>query len=662
MTASPQPAPDDPTIALLDGLERLRGQLPPDRARQAEILLKGRKNLEHLPTDASESYRIAIERFCKLNGLDEVLLDAGVIHPYDIRSGFPQEPHGPRPTPERPFATKAWSLLGQRIGFPIGVPASVLTQDERWVGYFARHGFNVLTFKTVRSREAAPNPFPNWVFLEDHDAPLPLGVDPEQVVVHGSSSTYLRHLRAFSMANSFGVPSFPPDVWMPEVRAAVDGLADGQLLIVSVMGSNAPGDPPGALRDDFVRVARMAHEAGAPAIELNLSCPNTLNPGAEDSGGVKPPLCASVADAVEVVRAVREAIGADIPLVAKLGYLPEPDLRPLVHELNPYVDAFSGINTLQVWVEDGIDGSATFGEREKAGLSGIAIRHLAIDFVRSLKRLRDCDPELDYEIIAMGGVMDAADVYALLAVGADAVQTATAASVNPRLAREAVDIMGEDPRRDAEVVDQVRRTLYADDGGFRSPAELAELLDMDCNAVERQLNPLGELDLPRRVFELIGLGRAHEQQTVELDEDVWGSPPSAERVRASKRNQSRLLAQREQRLVRRAATVEEFARLLGWTVEQVAATVKAREVVSFAASAGHTVLPLWQIVERPDSAAELLPGLAELQRAFGRDVPALDAWITARNASLGGRVPSEVLAEGDVDSVLRSVEALAAGL
>src|SRR5205085_2457229 len=46
-----------------------------------------------------------------------------------------------------------WTVLGFDVGFPLGVPASVLTSTARWIDYYARCGFNVLTFKTVRSME-----------------------------------------------------------------------------------------------------------------------------------------------------------------------------------------------------------------------------------------------------------------------------------------------------------------------------------------------------------------------------------------------------------------------------------------------------------------------------------------------------------------------------
>ena len=346
--------------ALLSHLDRVRDQLPTDDARRrAEILLSGRENLGSLDAASIEDYRVAVEAFCFVNDRHDVLRDSGVEHAYNYRDSYPQQARPATDALGAAASPQRYRLLGREIGFPIGVPASVLTADSNWVRFFAEHGFNVLTFKTVRSRFWDPNPFPNWVFLEDADEPLRVGVDPRKITVHGDDDTYLRRLRAFSTANSFGVPSSEPSVWQAEVAKSVELLGPDKLLIVSVMGTATADDPADTLRDDFVEVARLAAAAGAPAIELNLSCPNTLDPSATDSG-VKPPLCHSVEDTLEVVAAVATALDGKVPLVAKLSYMPLPELRPLVRALAPYVSAISGINTLQVRVESR-SGGATFG-------------------------------------------------------------------------------------------------------------------------------------------------------------------------------------------------------------------------------------------------------------------------------------------------------------
>jgi dihydroorotate dehydrogenase len=222
------------------------------------------------------------------------------------------------------------------------------------------------------------------------------------------------------MANSFGIPSPDPTVWAPDIRHALDVLRPGQILIVSVVGEYEEHTGQ-ALVADFVDVACLAERAGARIIELNLSCPNTLG---RDGSGVYPPICSSPEDTYKIVSAVRAALDPSTKLVAKLGYLPRAELESVVEPIAEAVDGVAGINTLQVPVtgdhgQPVFRGSLTDPDKPRleAGVSGIAIRDLALDFVRCLALLRRKN-DWHFDIIAM-----------------DAVQTATAASNNPELPR-----------------------------------------------------------------------------------------------------------------------------------------------------------------------------------------------------------------------------------
>ncbi len=345
-------------------------------------------------------------------------------------------PCGPL-VPRRPRVdNRSWMVLGKRIGFPIGVPASVLTANAQWIHYFSRNGFNVLTYKTVRSRAHEPSPPPNWVFLPRVVEPLPLGPDIHEVVAEQSDWVDVGRTDV-STANSFGVPSSDPEYWEPDLEESLNVLHDDQILIVSVMGDDYDRTArPAALADDFAFVAKRAERAGAEFIELNLSCPNSLVPG----HGVKPPMCLDVDLTREVVEAVRARADPGTRIIAKLSYLPMEQLERLVTAIGPLVDAFSGINTLQSQVTDG-RGQATFPGRLLAGISGIAIRNYALDFVTNLARLR-LETGLRYEIIGMGGVTDVDSFTALYDAGAVAVQSANGVFANPFLAWECVASIG----------------------------------------------------------------------------------------------------------------------------------------------------------------------------------------------------------------------------
>ncbi|MCV2491469.1 dihydroorotate oxidase [Geodermatophilus sp. YIM 151500] len=369
-----------------------------------------------------------------------VLADAGLRTPaYDVRGSYRDNlaaPLGPR-LPERPRAGggRRWRVLGRAVGFPIGVPACVLNGGAEEVRHNARNGWSVLTYKTVRSRAHEPNRRPNWAFASRSTASFPPGAavevvaDPWDWVDPGAPEV--------STVNSFGVPSPAPEEWMADLERSLAVLDDDQLLLVSVMGEDADGGGIGALVADFARTARMAEEAGAPVVELNLSCPNTLD---RSASGVKPPLCLDADAAVAVVEGVRRALGDRTGLVAKLSWLDEGRLAALVPRLAPLVDGIAGINTLQGVVRRS-DGEPTFPGRRLAGVSGIAARDSALDFTRRLVALRE-GGGAHFDVLAMGGVTDVASCAALFALGADAVQSASGAFADPYLARDCIAALG----------------------------------------------------------------------------------------------------------------------------------------------------------------------------------------------------------------------------
>ena len=318
-----------------------------------------------------------------------------------------------------------WRLFGKDVAFPIGVPASVLTATADWVGYYARCGFNVLTYKTVRSQAWAAHEDPNWVFLNNLNAPLSLTDDLPVAV--GDKLTWPANPKSFSMANSFGVPSFAPDKWQPDVKEAHRRLNANQLLIVSVMGCYEKYQDE-AMVEDFALVAHLAEEAGARIIGLNVSCPNSVDPQTKT---VKNALCELLEDTTRIVDAVRNKISSDTQLILKLAYMDREALNRVVVPLvaDGRVQAISGINTLQMKVDRPTDGKPAFTGRDKAGVSGTAIRNYGLQFVRWLSDIR-AQNKLSFDIIGMGGVMTAEDVFDYQRAGATVVQTATGAFFN----------------------------------------------------------------------------------------------------------------------------------------------------------------------------------------------------------------------------------------
>lgn len=426
---------DDLPAAFLAGVTRF-GR--PPQAELDALTAAAEELARRLATgDVADDDLPLLTRVLFLAGAADLLAEVGVLTPaYDVLGSYRDNigrPLGPR-LAERPVAGgRRWRVLGRDVGLPIGIPACVLNGGEAWVRHNAGNGWNVLTYKTVRSRAHAPNDRPNWVFAARETRSLPPGAaadvtaDPWDWVPPGSPDV--------STVNSFGVPSLAPGEWMPDLERSLAAVDEDQLLLVSVMGE---GDGT-ALVEDFARTARLAEEAGGTVVELNLSCPNTLSPSA--AAGVQPPLCLDADATVAVVEGVRRALDDRTGLVAKLSWLDEARLAALVPRLAPLVDGIAGINTLQSRVRRS-DGEPTFSGRELAGLSGVAVRDSALDLTRRLVALREAGGR-HFDVLAMGGVTDPASFEALFAAGADAVQSASGAFADPHLARDCVAALGE---------------------------------------------------------------------------------------------------------------------------------------------------------------------------------------------------------------------------
>ena len=129
---------------------------------------------------------------------------------------------------------------------------------------------------------------------------------------------------------------------------------------------------------------------------------------------------------------------ADTPLFVKIGYLEEPLLAKFVRHNRAYVRGIVAINTISMSVVSPSGAQVFPGSgRGRAGISGVAIRPWAHEVVRNLVAIREQEKaENELAIIAVGGVNTSRDIYDYLNLGADAVESCTAAYLNPYLAIE----------------------------------------------------------------------------------------------------------------------------------------------------------------------------------------------------------------------------------
>lgn len=336
--------------------------------------------------------------------------------------------HGPSyggpapPSPRGPWK----ELLGLRVRSRLGVSAGILL-NSRWVERYSRLGFDVLTYKTVRSRARRAYPLPNWVYLEDvgraalrdRGRPIQRATSPPAEVSRATSAV------------CFGMPSKDPSVWRRDVRKARRLLRPGQVLIVSVVGTPlSRGSAEGrwsALVEDFVRCARWAAEAGADIVEANYSCPNVDS--AEGS------IYASPERSRSLTLALRDALPAT-PLCLKVGHFERgKDLDALVDAVGGLADALCLVNGIaRRVVEPG--GGPTFPGHETVGLLGHGLHPFAVDHVRRAtrrlraKRLRG----LATQVLAVGGLLDEGSAARLFAAGAVAALSGSGAALDPLLA------------------------------------------------------------------------------------------------------------------------------------------------------------------------------------------------------------------------------------
>ena len=320
----------------------------------------------------------------------------------------PKLPARPRKLPAAPV-----TLFGHPIEGPIGIGAGPLP-NGRWVLAYARLGYGLLTYRTVRTVERAAFPAPNLAHCRLGD---PCVVEPPPRRPAPGGATW---------AVSFGLPSPPPEVWRADVRRTRDRLAPTQLLSVSVTGTPVPGGDTEQLARDYARCAEWAAEAGADVVEVVLSGP--------DAGADGPRMLFEDPERCALVLArVRRAVGRH-PVIAKLGAFSGPrPLHDVASRVAPLVDGFVLVDGLQRRVVKA-DGSAAFGPtRLVAGISGGAVLDHCRLQVEELLAWRKAGA-WDIAVLAGGGITTGARARAALEAGADLALVATAALTEPLLA------------------------------------------------------------------------------------------------------------------------------------------------------------------------------------------------------------------------------------
>ena len=300
-------------------------------------------------------------------------------------------------------------VLNSRLGI-----ASGPLLNSKWVEAYARVGFDILTYSTVRSSEVPAHGLPNIRPVENR----------EQVAV----ATTRRPASAgdLTLAVSLGTPSMEPDVWRKDVRRARERLGPGQVLVVSVLGTTPPGGDREALVADYAQCAQWAAEAGAHIVEVHLAWPDPFTDQPQ-------PLFENLPLASQILHRVRTSI--DVPVVAKFGAFRTPRmLHDVATRLASWASGFVLVHGFQRRVVDEAGDAAFEGPgRERAEIVGADTFSAASRQVAELLAWRKAGC-WDRAVLALGGITTVARAHDMIREGADAVLVGTAALYDPLFA------------------------------------------------------------------------------------------------------------------------------------------------------------------------------------------------------------------------------------
>lgn len=309
-----------------------------------------------------------------------------------------------------------YDFFGTKVDLPFGIPAGPLL-NANFVIAALKEGFDICTYKTVRTRVYPCHPWPNVLSVRV-EGNLSMEKAKEALIADRS------YVQPVSITNSFGVPSKDPSWWQEDMRKAIGACASNQVVVGSFQGT---GDGTGFASQlaDYVLGAELVCQTGAKVVEANLSCPN------EGSANL---LCFDHERVREIVFNIKEKIG-NIPLIIKIAYFESDEvLAKLVDAIGDMVGGISAINTIPARVIDEHGEQALPGEgRAVSGICGHAIAWAGKEMVSRLKALQQKSNKT-FTVIGVGGVTNPQDFFDYQEAGADVVMSATGAMWDPQLA------------------------------------------------------------------------------------------------------------------------------------------------------------------------------------------------------------------------------------
>ena len=183
-----------------------------------------------------------------------------------------------------------------------------------------------------------------------------------------------------------------------------------QVLIASIMGSNDK---------EWEELARLAEEAGADMLEMNLSCPQMTSHAMGSDVGTNPDLCRRYCQAVKR--------GSKLPVLAKM----TPNITDMIPVaiacLEGGADGIAAINTVKSICNIDLDRKVGMpiinGKSSISGYSGKAVKPIALRFIQQMR----ADERLkNVAVSGIGGIETWEDAVEFILVGSSTLQITTA--------------------------------------------------------------------------------------------------------------------------------------------------------------------------------------------------------------------------------------------
>ena len=179
-----------------------------------------------------------------------------------------------------------------------------------------------------------------------------------------------------------------------------------KVVIASIMGQD---------EQEWIKLAKMAEEAGCDAVELNFSCPQMKYKGMGSDVGQSPELVNTYTACVKS--------SVKIPVIPKMTPNITHISEPAMACIEAGADAISAINTIKSVTMTAE--SEVAGQRTISGYSGRAVRPIALRHILELAQMRNSSNS-QFELSGIGGIETWRDALEFIQLGCDNVQVCTA--------------------------------------------------------------------------------------------------------------------------------------------------------------------------------------------------------------------------------------------